>query len=408
MTGYGVLRSNFLRAYGFWHVGEGFQTILMMWYMTFHARLSATDIGFFQSLQLLPFLAFTAIGGSLTDRIGARLSYSVSTGLFAASLGAYGLVEAALGFHPLGFGTYCLASGLLSAISNPAIDTFIPDATPAGADKNALIAATAHNVAKLTGNTATLLLPVLSSVGGFLVNGLLMAISVVFLLRHPRLPQTVRPDTKANAFRRVPAHFRTHPESFDIFLGSILLGMFIVPGFYIFQPLVIRENFPEQSGLFGLVGIFGWIGAILASSLALRLSQYIRHPGRLSLAVWALAALLFLALGFVDHFGFLLALMLLLGGNSLGKALIYGHFLHDAPVVDRGLLIGLDQTALWGLATLGTVGLGWLVDQIGFQAALIANSSAVLAFVLILLLRGRLWNMKAGWPRAQLDKTGGL
>jgi hypothetical protein len=257
-----------------------------------------------------------------------------------------------------------------------------------------LIAATAHNVAKLTGNSATLLLPVLSAVGGFLVNGLLMAISVVFLLRHPRPPKLARSVARSNALRRVPAHFRTHPESFDIFLGSILLGMFIVPGFYIFQPLVVRENFPEQSGLFGLVGVVGWVGAILASSLALRLSQYIRHPGRLSLAVWALAALLFIALGHVDDFAILLAVMVLLGGNTLGKALIYGHFLRDAPAVDRGLLIGLDQTALWGLATLGTLALGWLVDQIGFQAALIANSSAVLVFVMILLLRGRLWNMK--------------
>lgn len=388
-----MFQSNFFRAYGFWHVGEGFQTILMMWYMTFHARLSATDIGLYQSLQLLPFLAFTAMGGSLTDRIGARLSYSVATGLFAASLGAYALVEATTGFQPLVFGAYCLVSGLLSAISNPAIDTFIPDATPAGAEKNALIAATAHNVAKLAGNAATLLLPGLMAVGGFLVNGLLMAISVVFLMRHPRPPKVTRPATPANAFRRVPAHFRTHPESFDIFLGSIMLGLFVVPGFYIFEPLVIRENFPEQSGLFGLVGVVGWIGAILASSLALRYSDRIRRPGRLSLGIWAIAALLFMALGAVEHFFLLLAVMLLLGGNSLGKAMIYGHFLRDAPAEDRGLLIGLDQTAFWGLATIGTLGLGWLVDQVGFQAALVTNSVAILLFVVILLVRGRLWHL---------------
>lgn len=388
-----MLRSNFFRAYGFWHVGEGFQTILMMWYMTFHARLSATDIGFFQSLQLLPFLAFTAMGGSLTDRIGARLSYSVSTGLFAACLGAYGLFEFTSGFHPVVFGAYCLVSGLLSAVSNPAIDTFIPDATPRGPAKNALISATVHNVAKLSGNTATLLLPILSALGGFVVNGLLMGISVIFLLRHPRPPKIARPTGRMHALHRIPAHFRAHPESFDIFLGSILLGMFVIPGFYIFQPLVIRENFPERSGLFGLVGVVGWIGAILASSLALRYSARIRHPGRLALAIWAGAALLFVALGVVSDFALLLALALLLGGNSLGKTLIYGHFLRDAPAEDRGLLIGMDQTALWGLATLGTLGLGWLVDQIGFQAALLANSSAILVSVLILLLRGRLWTL---------------
>lgn len=390
------MHSNFFRAYGFWHVGEGFQTILMMWYMAFHAGLSATEIGFYQALQLLPFLAFTAMGGSLTDRIGARLSFAASTGLFAVTLAAYGLAEPLIGFHPLAFGAYCLISGLLSALSNPAIDTFIPEATPKGAERNALIAATVHNVAKLSGNAATLLLPVLSAVGGFLVNGVLMAVSVLFLLRHPRPPKPARAADRAHALRRVPAHFRKHPESFDIFLGSVMLGMFIIPGYYIFHPLVMRVSFPDQAGLFGLTGIVGWVGAILASSLALRLARHIRHPGRLALAVWAAAALGFMALGVVREFWALLILLFVLGGNSLGKALIYGQFLRDAPPADRGLLIGIDQTALWGLATLGTFVLGWLVDQIGFQAALLANSGAVLGFVGVLALRGRLWRLCTG------------
>lgn len=314
------MRSNFFRAYGFWHVGEGFQTILMMWYMAFHAQLSATEIGFYQSLQLLPFLAFTAMGGSLTDRVGARLSFTTSTGLFAVVLVTYGLVEPVLGFNPWAFGAYCLISGLLSALSNPAIDTFIPDATPAGAEKNALIAATAHNVAKLSGNAATLLLPVLSAVGGFVVNGALMAVSVLFLLRHPRAPKAPRLAKRAHALRRIPAHFRAYPDSFDIFLGSVMLGMFIIPAFYIFHPMVMRISFPEQSGLFGLTGIVGWIGAILASVLAVRFAHRIRHPGRLALAIWAAAALAFMTLGWVQNFAALLIVLFLLGGDSLGKA----------------------------------------------------------------------------------------
>ena len=389
-----MFRNNFFRAYGFWHVGEGFQTILMMWYMAFHARLSATEIGFYQSLQLLPFLAFTAMGGSLTDRIGARLSFTASTGLFAGVLAAYGLAEPVIGFQPLAFGAYCLISGLLSALSNPAIDTFIPEATPQGAEKNALIAATVHNLAKLSGNAATLLLPVLSAVGGFVANGVLMAVSVLFLMRHPRPPKVARPLARDHALRRVPAHFRAHPESFDIFLGSVMLGSFVIPGFYIFHPLVMRESFADQAGLMGLTGIVGWVGAILASSLALRLGARIRYPGRLALAIWALAACGFMSLGVVREFWVLLILLFFLGGNSLGKALIYGRFLRDAPEADRGLLIGIDQTALWGLATLGTLALGWLVDRIGFQAALVVNSGAVLVFVAVLALRGRLWQLR--------------
>ncbi len=388
-----MIPNNFFRAYGFWHVGEGFQTILMMWYMAFYAGLSATEIGFYQSLQLLPFLAFTAAGGSLTDRIGARLSFAASTAAFALLLAGYGIADWLIGFQPLAFGGYCLVSGLLSALSNPAIDTFIPEATPAGAGKNALIAATAHNIAKLSGNAAALLLPVLSAVGGFVANGILMGLSVLFLLRHPRKTRPMPTPRRDHALRRVQAHFRNHSESFDIFLGSVMLGMFVIPGFYIFHPLVMRISFPEQAGLMGLTGIVGWVGAILASSLALRLAHHIQRPGRLALAIWAAVALGFMALGVVQDFVVLLALLFFLGGNSLGKALIYGHYLRNAPEADRGLLIGVDQTAIWGLATLGTFGLGWLVDRIGFQAALAVNSCAILAFVVLLALRGRLWRL---------------
>lgn len=387
------MTSNFFRAYGFWHVGEGFQTILMMWYMAFHAGLSASEIGFYQALQLLPFLAFTALGGSLTDRIGARVSFAISTGLFALVLAGYGLAESAMGFQPVLFGAYCLLSGLFSALSNPAIDTFIPEATEQGAAKNALIAATVHNIAKLSGNAATLLLPVLSAMGGFVVNGVLMAVSVGFLLRHPRAPRPAPVARRDHALRRVAQHFRSHPDSFDIFLGSAMLGMFVIPSYYIFHPMVMRQNFPGQAGLFGLTGIVGWVGAILAAAITLRLAGRIRHPGRVALAVWAGAALLFMSLAVVSDFAVLLGLLFLLGGNSVGKALIYGHFLRDAPEADRGLLIGIDQTALWGLATVGTMALGWLVDRVGLETALVINTSATLGFVGILALRGRLWRL---------------
>ena len=384
------MRNNFFRSYGFWHVGEGFQTILFMWYMAFHARLSPSEIGFYQALQLLPFLLFTALGGSLTDRIGARTSFAAATGLFALTLALYGLSDPAIGFSPPLFAGYCLLSGLLSALANPAIDTFIPEATPRPATENALVSATVHNGAKLAGNAATLLLPILSAVGGFLINGLLMAISVVFLMRHPRPARALPSPGRAHALPRLRAHFRAYPASFDILLSSAALGLFMVSGFYVFYPLAMREWFPQHANLLGLAGVIGWMAAILASSLAVRMAARIARPGRLALLVWTSIALGFLALTLVPNFPAYLAVLFFLGTNGLGKALVYGAYVHDAPAQDRALLIGIDQTAFWGLATLGTFGLGWLTEQIGLTAAIIANASAFLACIVILALRGRL------------------
>lgn len=391
------MRSNFFRAYGFWHFGEGFQTILLMWYMAFHAGLSPAEIGLYQSLQLAPFLLFTAPGGSLTDRIGARSSFAAATGGFAVLLCLYGIADQGLGFSAPLFAGYCLLSGLFSALSNPAIDTFIPEATPRPTTENALIAATVHNIAKLTGNAATLALPLLDAAGGFAVNGLLMALSVAFLLRHPR--QT-RPAGPAPALRtalpRLAAHFRAHPASLDILISSAFLGLVVIPAFYVFQPVTLRNWFAQAGGLMGLMGVTGWVAAILASGLAARLAGRIRYPGRLALAVWVLVGIAFAALTLVPNLAAYLAVLFVLGINGLGKALIYGHYLREAPAKDRALLIGVDQTACWGFATIGTAGLGLLVQAIGLAPALLAVAGTILLAVLIIGLRGHLWRLRAG------------
>lgn len=106
-------------------------------------------------------------------------------------------------------------------------------------------------------------------------------------------------------------------------------------------------------------------------------------------------ALLFAVLPLVPSFAAYLAVMFLLR-NGLGKALVYGAYLRDAPPRDRALLIGIDQTAIWGLATVGTMGLGLLVDRIGLVPAILVNSAALLACLAVLAQRGRLLAIRVG------------
>ncbi|MEJ6709222.1 MAG: hypothetical protein QNK92_10555 [Amylibacter sp.] len=272
-----MYRSNFFRAYRFWHWGEGFQMVLFTWYMTFHAQLSATEIGFYQALVLSPFQVFTLIGGALTDRIGAGLSYGVSTLLFAGILISYGILDQAFGFMPQFFFAYCVAAGLVSAVSNPP-----------PVQRNALLAASAHNVAKLVGTLTGLLIPFLMAIGGFVVNGLLMALSVLFLRLHQRqAPRFVRPVASIRGgVGDVISHFCAMPESFDIWLASVMLGLFMVPTGYILWLLVLRKRFPEYGDMIALVNISSWIGAITVTVVAERLSDRIRFPGRWALGIW--------------------------------------------------------------------------------------------------------------------------
>lgn len=397
-----MFKNKFFPAYGFWHWGEGLQTVLFTWYMAFHANLTATEIGFYQALVLSPFLVFTVFGGALTDRVGAGLSYVASTSIFAAILISYGVIDLQLGFVPELFFLYCVGAGIVSAISNPAIDTFIPDATDQPVQDNSLLAATAHNIAKLTGNVSGLLLPFLSATGGFVVNGLLMAISVVFLQAHRRAGHghatrpagpTDQTTPQPGMFRRIIQHYQSCPENFDILLSSALLGLIIVPAGYILVPLILRERFPEYGDMIAMIGISSWIGAILATAAAKRVSYKIQRPGAVSLGVWGIYGAGLLILIGVNSFPALCLIIFVFGGVKVGKALVYGKYLYNSPNSDRGLIVAVDQTAFWGLATLGTAGMGLLVDVMGLNATIMLTSGCVLGGVTLLVIRGHLTAM---------------
>ena len=386
-----VFKDKFFRAYGFWHWGEGLQTVLFTWYMAFHANLTATEIGFYQALVLSPFLIFTISGGALTDRIGVRLSYAVSTSLFAIILISYGILDHQFGFFAGLFFVYCVLAGVVSAISNPAIDTFIPDATELRVQDNSLLAATAHNIAKLTGNLTGLLLPVLTATGGFVLNGVLMLLSVFYLNAHTTRPRRAPGPAALDVIsdkmilRRISGHYRACPENFDILLSSALLGLVIVPAGYILTPLVLRSRFPEYGDLIAFIGISSWIGAIIATATAKRFSVRILRPGVVSLMIWGIYGAGLLVLTVVDSFYALCLTVFVFGGVKVGKALVYGNYLHNSPDRDRGLFVAIDQTAFWGLATLGTAGMGFLVDAIGLNSQGYRMNS-ILWFALIFYL----------------------
>lgn len=392
-----IFKSKFFGAYGFWHWGEGFQTVLFTWYMSFHLNLSATQIGFYQALVLSPFLIFTVAGGVLTDRIGARLSYTASTLIFGGILIGYGVFDHSFGYVPNAFFAYCVFAGIVSAVSNPAIDTFIPEATPRGAQENGLLAATAHNVAKLTGTITALALPFLLATGGFIVNGALMVASALMLRAHARDVRvkkiTKAPVINGDVLRRIVRHYQRCPENFDILLSSVLLGLVIVPAGYILLPLTLREKFPEYGDFIAFMSISSWIGAIAITALASRLSEKITRPGRGALLVWGLYGAALLLLTQVSSFAMLCALIVCFGGVKVGKALVYGKYLHNAPADQRGVLIAVDQTAFWGLATLGTFGMGALIDFIGLNQTICAVSVVVLSGTFALAYRGHLWRM---------------
>ena len=93
---------------------------------------------------------------------------------------------------------------------------------------------------------------------------------------------------------------------------------------------------------------------------------------------------------FVGSFWVLCFTVMVFGSVKLGKALVYGRYLANSPDGRRGVMIALDQTAFWGLATVGTFVMGAMVDLIGLEATIGGVASLVLLCVAGLAARGNL------------------
>ncbi|MCJ8300565.1 MAG: hypothetical protein MJK13_16755, partial [Pseudomonadales bacterium] len=142
------------------------------------------------------------------------------------------------------------------------------------------------------------------------------------------------------------------------------------------------------------MNISSWIGAVVATAMAQRFSRLIARPGKTALWLWMGFSAVLLMLIFVDHFPLLCLIVLILGVYRVGKPLVYGKYMHNCPENDRGILISVDQTAFWGLATVGTFSLGAMVDSFGLNNTIIFNAVALSCGVGILTLRGNLVRMK--------------
>jgi|TARA_B100000780_G_scaffold143743_1_gene100572 MFS family permease len=396
-----MVKNNFTKAYWFWHWGEGFQTVLFTWYITFEAQLSATEIGFYQALTLSPFLLVAIIGGALTDRFGATIIFVKSTAAFGVVLIAYGVTDANLGFVGMFFFIYCVIVGILSAISNPAIDTFIPDFSERSVQANGLYAANAHNGAKLTGNISALAVPLLHAIGGFVLNAILMLISARFLVLHGREVSkklTRRLPLAANrsaSYMPVLAHLRKAPESLDILLSSALLGLFMVPTGYVILPLFLRENFPAFGDFTAALNMSSWIGAIVATAFLHRMSVSITRPGIISVLLWMSFGTLLLLLTVSTSFPMMCGFVLFLGMSKAGKALVYGRMINNCPQTHRGVLVAIDQTAFWGLSTVGTLAVGVIIDLSGLTTAIIITACGFNFGICLLAFRGNLLRIRS-------------
>ena len=186
-----------------------------------------------------------------------------------------------------------------------------------------------------------------------------------------------------------------HRQLRMVALQNVAMALFFMGSYIVTLPLLVREAFNGSATDLGLMNVCNFIGLVLTISLLLRRGDVARQGRALILAQFVGAIVLgaaALAPGFAAFLG-----MMFVWGACGGVAMTMARTImqEQAPDGQQGRVMGFHSFSFMGAGPLGALGSGYLVDQLGAQAALGISATGMLAVVLMIGFRSSLWHMKA-------------
>ncbi|MFF8359496.1 MFS transporter [Streptomyces chartreusis] len=353
---------------------------------------SASALATVTALQFTPLMLFTLYGGRLADRHDKRrllMWANTASGALALSLALLDLSGAARLWHVY---LFALALGTVNAVEVPARMAFVSELVGAELLPNASSLSAAYfNVARVAGPALAGLLIGASGTGWvMLLNAASYAGTVtgLRLMRTSELHRSGRAAVKggvADGLRYV----RTRP---DLLLPVALIAVVGLFGlnFQLLLPLLAKTVFHADAASFGLLTTAFAAGSLLAALVGT--GRRSRPPARTvvlsALAFGVLETTAAWALGFTSAL-FLLALT---GFASLYFAQAANHRIQLGSDPDyRGRVMALYTLILQGSTPLGALLIGWLAQQLGARAGLLAGglvSVGAAAVALVVERRG--------------------
>ncbi|WP_428838385.1 MFS transporter [Streptomyces osmaniensis] len=348
---------------------------------------SASALATVTALQFTPLMLFTLYGGRLADRHDKRrllMWANTASGALALSLALLDLAGAARLWHVYFF---ALALGTVNAVEVPARMAFVSELVGAELLPNASSLSAAYfNVARVAGPALAGLLIGASGTGWvMLLNAASYAGTVVGLrlMRTSELHRSGRTAVKggvADGLRYV----RTRP---DLLLPVALIAVVGLFGlnFQLLLPLLAKTVFHADAASFGLLTTAFAAGSLLAALVGT--GRRGRPPAR-TVVLSALAfGVLETTAAWAPGFTSALFLLALTGFASLYFAQAANHRIQlGSDPGYRGRVMALYTLILQGSTPLGALLIGWLAQQLGARAGLLAGGlvsvgAAVVALV---------------------------
>jgi MFS family permease len=350
---------------------------------------SGTALGANVALYFLPVLVLGAYGGVLADRFDKRriLLWTQSAyALVALTMWGFVATELVVGRVWIVF-VLSLASGLVTAIDNPARQSFYADMVGEDHVRNAV----SLNSAAFTGSrvigpaVAGVLIATVGIATCFLIDGLsyLAVLAALFMMRPSELHEQQR-STRQRGHLVAGLKYVWRTDELRRPLIAMAVVFTFAFNFAVFVPLLAKNTFHGDAGTFGMLSALAGVGSFLG---AMTMAGRAAEPRMRGLALWSIAAGGALALAGLAPTLAIAAVAMVPMGFAIMAFMITGNTmlqLQAAPQA-RGRVMALYGIVFLGSTPIGAPIAGVIGQRLGPQVGFVLSGLVAAALGLSLL-----------------------
>jgi MFS family permease len=376
--------------------GTWVQSVAQQW-LVLKLTGSAFKLGLVTTVQFIPLLLLSLVGGVIADRVTKRnllLITQIVSCVLAIALGTLVRTGQVQFWHVL---IFAAALGTVNAFYTPARQAFVPELV----DKEAMLNAVAMNSAIFNG--ARVVGP---AVGGVLVAAVglslnfylnaasYIAVIIGLLLIRPRPP---RADARAENMRENLKEGLVYIKGAPIVLTLLaLVGMasLFAINFSILLPLFAEYILHIGSSGYGFLMASMGVGSLVGSLFLAFLTrqEYARRLVYVGAVTLTLAEII---LGFSRIVGVSVGLLIVIGlSQTLFTTTANTSILTLTPRRLQGRVMSVYSLMFLGMTPFGSFLMGWIAERFGAPAAMIAGGVVTLVFTVLVFAYRTLYSAR--------------
>lgn len=378
-------------------VPGGIQTVLFPWLVAVYLNETATRVGLAQMAAQLPMLVLILWGGWLGDRVDQRRLLITLTATLALLPLVIAVLYTAGHFSYFMLLCWALTGGTFAAFVQPARDALLNRV--AGRDIQRVVTLTVgiqfgvQIIGFGLGSTADVIGP-----------PILLCIMSLFLLASAaataRIPkQAPRPkQTRQNPLRAIAEGIKLAWQDEAIkpaIMQTFSVGIFFAGAYLVLLPLMVRDLY--GGGSTAIAGAFAanMLGTVVTIFFLMQFGQ-ITRPGRALIVGSAISALVLSVLNWELPL-WLFYFVIFLWGACGGISMTMSRTIVQQAAIEshRARVMSVYSLGMMGGMPIGSFTLGLTADWIGLRNAVWVPVVGMLAILIYLRLRTKLWQVQS-------------